>query len=152
MMEHNEDKQNAYMYNIGLHYTPEQLVFVDKSSFGRWTTFHGHAWAISGCWAHCKVFFIQGQWYATRKLPIFLYSTLCYRYLLLSAISMTGVLSCKVVKGSFTTPLFKGFLEGLLNKMQPYPAPNSVIVMDNAKVHRSPEIHEMIEAWYTFNY
>jgi hypothetical protein len=65
---------------------------------------------------------------------------------------MSGVLSCKVVEGSFTTPLFKGFLEGLLNEMQPYPAPNSVIIMDNAKVHRSPEIREMIEARYAFNY
>jgi transposase len=61
---------------------------------------------------------------------------------------MSGVLSCKIVEGSFTTPLFKGFLEGLLNEMQPYPAPNSVIVMDNAKIHRSPEIREIIEARY----
>jgi hypothetical protein len=65
---------------------------------------------------------------------------------------MSGVLSCKVVEGSFTTPLFKGFLEGLLNEMQPYPAPNSVIIMDNAKVHRSPEIREIIEARYASNY
>ena len=65
---------------------------------------------------------------------------------------MTGVLSCKIIEGSFTTPLFKEFLEGLLNEMQPYPAPNSVIVMDNAKVHRSPEICEMIEAWYVSNF
>jgi len=87
-----------------------------------------------------------------RNLPISLYSALRYRYSLLPAISMTGVLSCKIVEGSFTTPLFKGFLEGLLNEMQPYPAPNSVIVMDNAKVHRSPEIREMIEARYASNY
>jgi len=65
---------------------------------------------------------------------------------------MTGVLSCKIVEGSFITPLFKRFLEGLFNKMQPYLAPNSIIVMDNAKVHRSPEICEMIEAQYASNY
>jgi len=64
---------------------------------------------------------------------------------------MSGVLSCKVVEGSFTTSLFKGFLEGLLNEMQPYPAPNSVIVLDNAKVHKNPEIHEMIEGWYVIS-
>jgi hypothetical protein len=67
---------------------------------------------------------------------------------MLPAISMTGVLSCKIVEGSFTTPLFKVFLEGLLNEMQPYPAPNSVVIMDNAKIHKSPEIREMIETRY----
>jgi hypothetical protein len=65
---------------------------------------------------------------------------------------MAGVLSCKIMEGSFTALLFKGFHQGLLNKMQPYPAPNLVIVMDNAKVHRSPEIHEMIEAQYDSNF
>ena len=71
---------------------------------------------------------------------------------MLPAISMTGVLSCNIDEGSFTTLLFKVFLEGLLNEMQPYPAPNSVVIMDNAKVHKSPEICEMIEARYVSNY
>ena len=61
---------------------------------------------------------------------------------------MTGVLFCTIVEGSFSIPLFKAFLNGLLNEMQPYPAPNSVIIMDNAKIHKSPEIREMIEARY----
>jgi hypothetical protein len=86
------------------------------------------------------------------RKPTPLYSAVCYRYSMLPAISMNGVLSCKILEGSFTTPLFKGFLEGLLNKMQPYPAPNSVIVMDNAKIHKSPEIRKMIEARYVSNY
>lgn len=30
--------------------------------------------------------------------------------------------------------------------MQPYPAPNSVIVMDNCRIHKSPRIREMIES------
>lgn len=64
---------------------------------------------------------------------------------------MSGILSCKIVEGSFITSLFKGFLKGLLNEMQPYPAPNSVIVLDNAKVHKNPEICEMIEGWYVIS-
>ena len=32
--------------------------------------------------------------------------------------------------------------------MQPYPAPNSVIVMDNCRIHKAPEIQEMIEERY----
>lgn len=47
-MERNEDKRNAYLYHVGLNYTPEQLVFLDESSFDRRTTFRGQAWALSG--------------------------------------------------------------------------------------------------------
>lgn len=32
--------------------------------------------------------------------------------------------------------------------MQPYPAPNSVIVMDNCRIHKDPEIIELIESRY----
>jgi molybdopterin synthase catalytic subunit len=56
-MERNEDKRNAFTYNIGFHYTPEQLVFIYESSFDRRTTFGGQAWAVSRCRAHHKVFF-----------------------------------------------------------------------------------------------
>ena len=150
-MECNEDKRNSFIYNIGLHYTPEQLVFLDENSFDRSTTFHGQAWAISGCQTHWKVFFVWGQRFVTRQLHNSFHSALCYRYSLLHAISKSGILSCKIVKGSFTTPLFKGFLQGLLNEIQPYPGPNSVIVMDNAKVHRSPQICGLIEAQYVSN-
>src|SRR5882724_4999810 len=127
-MECNEDKRNSFIYNIGLHYTPEQLVFLHESSFDRQTTFCGQAWAIFGCQAHQKVFFVQGKRFVTRQLHNSFHSALCYRYSLLPAISMSSILSCKIVEGSFTTPLFKGFLQGLFNEM-PYPGPNSVIFM-----------------------
>ncbi|KIK75046.1 hypothetical protein PAXRUDRAFT_42102, partial [Paxillus rubicundulus Ve08.2h10] len=53
---------------------------------------------------------------------------------------------CDVVEGSFCTETFTKFIEGLLENMQPYPAPNSVIVMDNCKIHKHPSIQNMIEA------
>ncbi len=40
------------------------------------------------------------------------------------------------------------FIEDLVNKMQPFPARNSVVVMDNCKIHKAPEIRELIEARY----
>jgi transposase len=36
--------------------------------------------------------------------------------------------------------------------MQPYPAPNSVIVMDNCRIHKSPRIREMIETRFVLSY
>ena len=70
------------------------------------------------------------------------------RYSLLPALSLNGIIHAKIVKGSFTTTLFHDFIEGLLDHMQPFPAPNSVIVMDNARIHKHPHIVELIEEQY----
>lgn len=71
-----------------------------------------------------------------------------YRYSILPAISLDGILDCNIVEGSFNTRKFKDFIEGLLDHMQPYPAPNSVIVLDNCRIHKDPEIIEMVESRY----
>lgn len=41
---------------------------------------------------------------------------------------------------------FNGFVEGLLDNMNPFPGRNSVVVMDNASIHKSEELRAMIEA------
>ena len=51
-----------------------------------------------------------------------------------------------IIEGSYNTELFISFIEDLLLKMQPFPAPMSVIVMDNCAIHKAPEIRELIEA------
>ncbi|KAF8227773.1 hypothetical protein L208DRAFT_1025577, partial [Tricholoma matsutake] len=65
-------------------------------------------------------------------------------YSLLPALSLNGIIHVKIVEGSFTTTLFHDSIEGLLDCMQPFPAPNSVIVMDNAHIHKNPHIVELI--------
>ncbi|KAH7917785.1 hypothetical protein BV22DRAFT_1025768, partial [Leucogyrophana mollusca] len=66
------------------------------------------------------------------------------RYSLLPALSLNGILHASIVEGSFTTARFREFIEGLLPRMQPFPAPNSVIIMDNARIHKDPSIEELI--------
>jgi hypothetical protein len=46
--------------------------------------------------------------------------------------------------------LFYTFIDRLLDQMQPFPAPNSVIVMDNCRIHKHPAIVELIESRYVF--
>lgn len=65
-------------------------------------------------------------------------------YSLLPALSLDGVIAAKVVEGSFTALQFQEFISHLLDHMQPSPLPNSVIVMDNARIHKKPEIIQMI--------
>lgn len=68
------------------------------------------------------------------------------RYSILPAISLDGILHVKILEGSFTTELFEEFIDSLLDTMQPFPAPNSVIVMDNCCIHKAPSIIEKIHA------
>lgn len=70
------------------------------------------------------------------------------RYSILPAITLDGIIECTIIEGSFNTELFTEFIEDLLEKMQPFPANNSVVVMDNCKIHKAPEIRDLIEGRY----
>ena len=66
------------------------------------------------------------------------------RYSILPALSLDGILALEITEGSFTKFKFAEFIDGLLTRMNPFPEPNSVIVMDNCKIHKSELIQEMI--------
>ena len=68
-----------------------------------------------------------------------------YSISLLPALSLDGILFAQMVKGSFNGNTFKIFLSGLLMCMNPYPAPNSVLVMDNCAIHHVEGIQEMCD-------
>ncbi|KIK27507.1 hypothetical protein PISMIDRAFT_93144, partial [Pisolithus microcarpus 441] len=65
---------------------------------------------------------------------------------ILPAISIRGILWCHIIEGPFNTVQFRVFIDSLLDHMQPFPAPNSVIVMDNASIHKDPSIVELVES------
>ncbi len=67
-------------------------------------------------------------------------------YSILPAITLDGIIECTIIEGSFNPELFTAFIEDLLIKMQPFPARISDIVMDNCKIHKAPEIRELIES------
>ena len=46
---------------------------------------------------------------------------------------------------SFSGEEFTDFVNGVLDRMHPWPLPNSVLVMDNASIHKVPGLREMIE-------
>jgi hypothetical protein len=54
------------------------------------------------------------------------------------------MLYARVVEGSFTANLFYEFIEGLLDRMAQTMPNDSVIVMDNARIHRNPVIANLI--------
>jgi hypothetical protein len=68
------------------------------------------------------------------------------RFSVLPALSLNdGILHCDIVEGSFNTHLFYQFVSRLLDRMQPFPAANSVLVMDNCRIHKHPAIMELIQ-------
>jgi len=69
------------------------------------------------------------------------------RFSVLPALSLTdGFIYCDIVEGSYNAGLFYRFISNLLNHMCPYPQQNSVIVMDNCRIHKHPEILALIES------
>ncbi|KAI0350326.1 hypothetical protein OH77DRAFT_1413221, partial [Trametes cingulata] len=65
---------------------------------------------------------------------------------ILPALSLSGVLHLDIQERSYNGRLFHEFIDGLLDHMNPFPAPNSVIVMDNASIHHVEGLRECIEA------
>ena len=59
--------------------------------------------------------------------------------------SLDGILHLAIQDHPYTAIQFNSFIEALLDNMNPFPQPNSVIVMDNASIHKSPELRQMIE-------
>jgi hypothetical protein len=68
------------------------------------------------------------------------------RYSVLPVLSLSSVLYLTVLPTSVKGNDFNAFIDGLLNHMNPFPLPNSVVIIDNASIHKSPELRELIEA------
>ena len=126
----NEDAHAIYMYLICSKYHPEQFVFVDESSCNCWIS-HKYGCAIrdnapprkpsssmvKGSTAHNSFDSNQHLHY--------------HRFSVLPAISLDRILTVKIVEGSYDSDSFARFIDGLLYHMNPFPGPNSIIVMDN---------------------
>jgi hypothetical protein len=66
----------------------------------------------------------------------------------LPALSLDGILHLEVLDHSFTGEEFSNFVRGVLGQMNSWPLPNSVLVMDNASIHKVAGLREMVEERY----
>ena len=127
-MERNEQDREDFKRNILVHYRPEQLVFADESHFNRLTLRRPYAWAKRGDRASHYEFQFRGS-----------------KYSILPALSLDGILHLEVVENAVTGAAFRRFVEGLLPRMNKWPLPNSVLVVDNASIHKVAGICELVE-------
>ncbi|KAG8802881.1 hypothetical protein FRC16_008491 [Serendipita sp. 398] len=129
--ERDDAKRAEYCARIA-QYLPHERVYVDESRFDRRTSTRTRAWAFCGERAFSKVFFLRGKSYS-----------------ILPALSLDGILHVKVVENAFIMETFNEFIRELIEKMNPYDPvnhnKNSVIIMDNCRIHKDPEMIEMAE-------
>ena len=62
--------------------------------------------------------------------------------------ALDGVLHLNIQDCAYTAATFNQFIDVLLDNMNPFPEKNSVIIMDNASIHKSPQLQAMIEERY----
>ena len=60
--------------------------------------------------------------------------------------SLDGILHLDIQDHSYTSADFNSFVDGLLDNMNPFPQSNSVLIMDNASIHKSAALEEMVLA------
>lgn len=129
---------------VGEHFKPYHLVFADESHFNRLSLRRNYAWSPQGDRARRRNFFVRGKRYIF-SLLIVNGMVILVSYSILPAISLDGVIHLEVIDRAFTGHKFTNFIRGVLDQMQPWPLPNSVLVMDNARIHKVPGIREMVE-------
>ena len=127
-MEQNEQDRQEYKTLIDAHFSPEQLVFADETHFNRLTLRRPYAWSLRGERACRYEHFLRGT-----------------KYSILPALSLDGILHIEVIEKAITGDDFRRFVQGLLLCMNEWPLPNSVLVIDNASIHKVAGIREMVE-------
>ncbi|KAF4546979.1 Hypothetical protein D9617_78g011940 [Elsinoe fawcettii] len=102
-------------------YRADQLVFVDESNVSGKTAWRRHGWSPKGTPAEDVRLKRRGS-----------------RWSLLPALSVEGPLPQPlIIQGSVTAEVFEAWIElAVLPQVAPYPAPRSIIVMDNCRAHR----------------
>ena len=64
---------------------------------------------------------------------------------MLPALSLDGILHLEVMENAVMGADFRRFVEGVLLHMNEFPLPNSVLVIDNASIHKVDGIRELVE-------
>jgi transposase len=87
-----------------------------------------YAWSIRGERAHWCKFFLCGS-----------------KYSILPALSLDGILHLEVLDKAITSDDFRHFVQGLLPHMNQWPLLNSVLIIDNALIHKVADICKIVE-------
>jgi transposase len=108
-------------------WSAEQVVCLDESAANERTGDRKRGWAPIGdeCIAH----------YSIKRSE---------RWSILPAMCLDGYLAYDIYQGGYTSEMFERFLQyDVLPQCNPYPQPRSIIIMDNASIHRGWRVQEL---------
>lgn len=145
-IERDEEQRTLYQLHM-LMYDADELVFLDESAFNHRTMMRQFGWAPMGDRAWRRDFFVKGVKYVRTMVLNSRHFIVIIRYSMLPALAIDGILHLSVVEGSHNGETFENFVDGLLDKMNQYPNPKSVLVMDNASIHKSDELIDLVRNW-----
>ena len=103
-------------------------MFADESDFNWLTLRQPYMWSLHGECACQYEFSLHGT-----------------KYSILPAISPDSILHLDVLENAITGTDFWQFVQGLLLRMNKWPIPHSVLIIDNASIHKVAGICEMVE-------
>lgn len=121
----NADLRDFYLHNLS-QFRSYHLVYVDESGCDRRAGRRRTGWSPRGMTPVQLSEFQRGQ-----------------RYQILPAYAQDGIVLSRVFHGSTDATVFEDYIEQLLHHCGRWPAPKSVLVMDNASFHHSDRIKQM---------
>lgn len=123
--ERNADLRDYYLHNLS-DFRSYHLVYVDESGCDKRIGVRRTGWAPSGVTPVQIARFHRDR-----------------RYQILPAYTQDGVLLSRVFQGTTDSVVYEDFIEQLLQHCGRWPEPKSVLIMDNASIHRSDRIEQM---------
>ena len=121
----------AYFAELGSIYKyPEQLLFIDEVSKDGRGVFRRKGWSAIGSRAYASVEYGRGK-----------------RQSVVAALNVHGFVAWEAVEGTFTRGAFhRVFCEKVLPVVRPNGGPNSIIILDNASIHRYKALYDAAAA------
>jgi transposase len=108
-----------------------ELIFLDESAANERTGDRKRGWSLKGL--ICPI-----------DTPV----KKSERWSILPALTIDGYLDYIVYQGAITSKIFLDFVEQkVLPYCNPRPGPRSVLILDNASIHKSPRLRELCEAY-----
>ena len=111
-----------------IYHFPAQLIFLDETSKDGRHAYRRYARSKRGTKAVVRLPFSRGK-----------------RVSVLAALNVNGFIAWESTRGTFTRQKFHdAFARHVVPKLNPWPLPNSIVIMDNAKIHMYRELETSI--------